>query len=188
MNWLDYLLAMVLAASVLAGILKGFARSLVGLIAVVAGLLCGLWFYGVVGAFFYDYLSSRQLAHFVGFALIFIGIVLLGSLAAILLARLLKWAKLSWLDRLMGAAFGLVRGALIGAVLVLAIMAFAPKPPPRSVVNSRLAPYILESARLMVAAAPYEVRQGFRQSYERLKEFGAEIRRGPARELRGDKL
>lgn len=188
MNWLDYLLALLITASVLAGLIKGFARSLVGLIAVIAGLFCGLWFYGVAGAFFYEYLSSRQLAHFLGFLMIFAAVVLLGALTGGLLARLLKWARLSWLDRFMGGAFGLVRGALIGAVIVAAMMAFAPKPPPRSVARSHLAPYVLEAARMMVAAAPYEVRQGFRQSYERLKEFGTEMLNKPASEPPGEKL
>jgi len=185
-SWLDYLLAIVLAASVLAGLLKGIARSLVGLLAVIVGFLCGLWFYGVVGALFYEYLSSRQLAHFVGFVLIFLGVVLLGSLIAGLLARLLKWANLSWLDRLMGAAFGLARGALLGAAIVLAIMAFAPKPPPQSVAGSRLAPYLMGTSRLIVAAAPYEVRRGFRQSYERLKELAARVRKESVAEPQGD--
>jgi len=187
-NWLDYLLAALVAASLLAGFLKGLARSLIGLVAVVVGFLCGLWFYGVAGAFFYEYLSSRQLAHFLGFLIIFFAVVLLGALLAGLLARLLKWAKLGWLDRLMGGAFGLLRGVLLAAALVLAIMAFAPKPPPRSVAGSRLAPYMLEAGRLIVALAPYEVRHSFQLSYERLKEFGADVLNKPAREMRGDRL
>lgn len=188
MNWLDYVLAVLVASSVLAGLIKGFARSVVGLAAVVIGLMCGLWFYGVAGAFFYEYLSSRRLAHLMGFLIIFFGVVLAGMLVGAVLARLLKWAKLGWLDRLMGAAFGLVRGVLVAAAIVLALAAFAPKPPPRSVAGSRLAPYMLETGRLIVSAAPYEVREGFRESYERLKQFWGEMLKKRARDLPGEKL
>jgi len=187
-NWLDYLLAIVVGGSVLAGFFKGFARSVVGLAAVVVGLLCSLWFYGVVGAVFYEYLSSRRLAHFLGFLVIFVAVILAGTLLGALLARLLKWAKLSWLDRLMGGAFGLVRGVLVAAAIVLAITAFAPKPPPRSVAQSRLAPYMLETGRLIVSAAPYEVREGFRESYDRLKQFWTDTLKRRAREIPREKL
>lgn len=188
MNWLDYLLLAVVAASVLAGLLKGFARSLLGLASVVVGFACGLWFYGIVGAWFYEFLSSRQLAHFVGFVVIFAAVMAAGALLGALLARLLKWARLSWLDRLMGAMFGLARGALIAAAIILALMAFAPKAPPRSVAGSRLSPYILGTARLIVSVAPYEVRHGFEQSYDRLKQAGRRILEGSLPEPKGEKL
>ncbi|MGB9605794.1 MAG: CvpA family protein [Bryobacteraceae bacterium] len=188
MNWLDYLLLVLVGGSLIAGLLKGLARSLIGLVAVVTGFLCGLWFYGVAGSFFYEYLSSRRLAHLVGFLVIFFAIVLAGMLLAVLMARLLKWAHLSWLDHLLGGAFGLLRGALVAAALIVALMAFAPRPPPRSVAGSRLAPYLLDVGRWVVSAAPYEVRHGFEESYQRLKELGAEIlHRGP-RQIRGQKL
>jgi len=187
-NWLDYLLLALIGGSVLAGLIKGLARSVIGLVAAIAGFLCGLWFYGVVGSFFYEYLSSRRLAHLVGFTLIFLGIVLLGVVLAAVIGRLLKWARLSWLDHLMGGAFGVLRGALVAAALIVAIMAFAPKPPPRSVAGSRLAPYLLEAARWVVAAAPYEVRQGFQESYDRLKELSEEVLPRPAQEAVGQKF
>lgn len=188
MNWLDYVLIALVASSVLAGLWKGLARSAIGLAAVIVGFLCGLWFYGVVGSFFYEYLSSRRLAHLMGFLLIFFGIVLAGMLLAALAARLLKWAHLSWLDHLMGGGFGLLRGVLVAAALLVAIMAFAPKPPPRSVAGSRLAPYLLEAGRWIVAAAPYEVREGFRESYERLKELGEQVLPGRAKEIVGQQF
>ena len=45
-------------------------------------------------------------------------------------------------------------------------MAFSPKPPPRSVVQSRLAPYVIDAAHVCAYLAPREVREGVRQSYE----------------------
>ncbi|MCS7315633.1 MAG: CvpA family protein [Bryobacterales bacterium] len=188
MNWLDYVLIALVASSVLAGLWKGLARSLIGLLAVVAGLFCGLWFYGVAGSFFYEYLSSKRLAHLLGFLVIFFGVVLTGMLVAAIAARLLKWARLSWLDHLLGGGFGLLRGTLAAAALLVAAMAFAPKPPPQAVARSRVAPYLLEAARWIVAAAPYEVREGFRESYARLKELSQEVLPGRAKEIVGQQF
>ena len=170
MNWLDVVLTAIVVLSAAAGLIKGLARTLVGLAACVIGLLCGLWFYGPAGAFLIPYVSSRGIANFIGFFLVFFGTMILGGLLGRVLALLFKWAGLGWLDRLLGAAFGLARGALIAAVIVMALLAFSPAPPPRLVVHSRVAPYVMDAARLMAAAAPREVRDGVRRGYEKVKQ------------------
>ena len=171
MNWLDIVLALILILSVAAGIRRGFARVGVGLAATVIGLIFGIWFYGSAGAFLLPYVSYRGLANLIGFLAIFFGILLIGSLVGWVLAKLLKWAGLGWLDRVLGGAFGLLRGVLIGIGLVLALLAFAAKPPPPSVVESRLAPYMIDAARVLAVIAPRELRDGFEASYERAKKI-----------------
>jgi len=178
-NWLDILLAVILIGSVIGGLKTGFVRSVIGLVALVVGLLAGLWFYGSVGSLLYDWIRSRHVANFAGFFIILTGVLVLGALIGAFSARLLKLARLSWLDHLLGGAFGILRGALIGAVIVLAIMAFAQNSPPRSVVDSRLAPYMVGVADVIAYAAPYEVKEGFRRSYEQVKKLWADaVRRG----------
>ncbi len=76
--------------------------------------------------FLLPYVSHKGVANFIGFLLIFLGVVLLGALVGNLLGLLLKWAGLSWLNRLMGGVFGLLRGLVFAIVLVLALMAFTP--------------------------------------------------------------
>jgi membrane protein required for colicin V production len=109
-----------------------------------------------------------------------------------LLSRFMRNVGLSWMDRLLGAGFGVLRGLLFATALVMILMAFTPGPvtgaPPRSVVSSRFAPYVLEAARVVVAMAPHEVKTGFRDSYDRVKEMWQNaIRKGvrdlPAQEL-----
>lgn len=169
MNWLDIVLVVILVCSVIAGFRKGFARVSVGLVATLIGLILGLWFYGAAGAFLLPYVSYRGLANFIGFCLIFVGVLLAGSLVGWLLAKLLKWAGLGWLDRLMGAVLGVLRALLIGIGLVLALLSFAFKPPPQSVVQSRLAPYVIDAARVLVVIAPRELRDAFQSGYDHVK-------------------
>src|SRR5271169_1060956 len=150
-NWLDIVFAIVLISSVLEGLKKGFARTALGLAAVIVGLVCGLWFYGTVGAIFGTHVELPW-AHVAGFLVIFIGVIILGGIMGALIARLLKMIHLSWLDRLAGGAFGVLRGALVCAVIVAVLMAFSSKPPPGSVADSRIAPYVMGTARIMVYA------------------------------------
>src|SRR5207244_11960422 len=60
------------------------------LISVIVALFCGLWFYGSAGSFLLPYVSSKDVANFCGFILIFCGILIAGALIGILLSRLLK--------------------------------------------------------------------------------------------------
>jgi membrane protein required for colicin V production len=175
LNWLDFVLILILGISAVCGLAKGFARLVIGLLATVAGFLCGLWFYGSAAGFLLPYVSHKGIANFIGFFLIFLGVVLLGTLAGQLLGLLLKWVGLSWLNRLMGGVFGLLRGLVFAIALVLALLAFSPNPPPRSVVQSRIAPYLIDAAHICANLAPREVRDRAAQSYEEVKEAWTEV-------------
>ena len=188
MNWLDILLILIIGFSLIGGLRKGLAREGLGFAALILGLLCGLWFYGTVAAVVLPLVSSKGLANAIGFFLIFGAILLAGSLAGLVVEKVLKLIHLSWLNRLLGGVFGVVRGVLIGTVVILGVMAFASKPPPRSVVNSRLAPYVIDTARLMAGMAPHELKEGFRASYEKIKEIWDEtmkkgLRKPPSKEI-----
>jgi len=169
LNWLDIVLIAILAVSIIGGILKGFAKLVIGLLAAVAALLCGLWFYGTAGAWLRPYVSYPGLANFIGFVLIFAGILLAGALLGALLSKALKWAGLSWADRALGGIFGLARGMIVAIALVLALMAFTRHPPPQSVVRSRLAPYVIGAAHVCAQIAPHEVREAVEDSYARAR-------------------
>lgn len=166
MNWLDGVLLLILALSVAAGFRKGLSRQVVGLVSVVAAIVLGLWLYGLVGAYLAPYVSSRRLANFGGFVLVFCGVMVAGSLVGFLIGRILKFTGLSFFDRLLGAGFGVLRATLISVALILGIMAFSAEgKPPESVVRSRVAPYAVGAARVFAAMAPHEMKEGFRRSY-----------------------
>jgi membrane protein required for colicin V production len=170
MNWLDAVLLFILTLSVIMGFRKGLSRQIVGLVSVVAAIVIGLWTYGLVGAWVAHYISSKRAANFVGFALVFCGVMLVGSLVGYIIHKFLKFTGLSFFDRVLGAGFGVVRGTLIAVALLLAIMAFSVEgKPPESVVHSRVAPYAVGAARVFAAMAPHEMREGFRRSYGEVK-------------------
>jgi membrane protein required for colicin V production len=173
-NWIDILLVLVIGFSVLSGFTAGFARVGIGFIATVLGIFLGLWCYGIAGAYVLDYVSSRAIANLIGFFVIFIGVVLIGAVIGRLLARLFKWIGLSWLDRLLGAGFGLVRGVVIAVALVTVLLAFAPSPPPRSVVDSKLMPYMIDASNILAALTPREVKEAFRETKEKVNKTWSE--------------
>jgi membrane protein required for colicin V production len=163
-NLLDIVLVIVVAASVVAGFLAGFARVGIGFIAAVSGLLFGFWFYGIPAAWLHRYIHSLTISNLLGFFLVFWGFLAVGSLLVKLLARLFKWTGLNWLDRLMGGAFGFVRGGLIAIAFIAVLLAFTPKPLPNWMVDSQVLPYAIDASNLCAALAPKAIKDAFRES------------------------
>jgi len=80
-NWLDITLIALLAAFVIEGAAKGFIRQIVGLTALLLGILMGVWFYGSAGAFLLPYVSKPAVANLLGFMIVFVCVQVLGGLA-----------------------------------------------------------------------------------------------------------
>lgn len=182
MNWLDIVFLVLVAVFVFQGIRQGFTRQAIGLAATLAGLLLAAWFYAAAAEFLIPYLSSRALANIAGFMIVFLLVQLAGSALSWALGKLFKWSGLSWLDRLMGAAFGVVKACIVGTILVLVLTAFPLKPVPASIAGSTVAPTLIEASHLLVYLTPHEVRQGFRETYDNVKKFwSGQEKRSPER-------
>jgi len=183
-NWIDLLLLVVIGASVLAGFATGFARVVVGFVALLVGIFCAFWFYGVVAAYIIDYVGSPAIANLIGFVVILTGVLILGAIVGQVLAKLFRWVGLSWLDRLLGGAFGVVRGFVIAAAVVTVLLAFAPSPPPRSVVDSEMLPYVISASNVFAALTPREIKDAFHATKDEVKAVWSGHNRRPLEGLR----
>jgi membrane protein required for colicin V production len=173
LNWLDFLLLAILLFSMVMSARKGFSREIVGLAAACLALVLGMWFYGMAGSFLLPYVSSARIANLIGFLLVVFAVMLLGGIVGWTISRFLRTIGLSFFDRLLGAAFGLVRGLLIAIALLTAYLAFGPevdsKTVSSSVLHSRIAPYVLDASHLVVAIAPMELKASFAKQYTQVK-------------------
>ncbi|MGC2659030.1 MAG: CvpA family protein [Bryobacteraceae bacterium] len=174
-NWFDIFLMLVIFVSFVSGLRSGFARVVVGLIATFFGLLAGFWFYRMLAPKLLPYLKTETAANMLSFLLIFIGVLLLGSLIAAILSKLFSWIGLSWFNHLMGGAVGVLRGALMAAALVAVVIAFSPKPPPSFLNDSQVAPRAKQVASWLADLAPRELKDAFNQQMEDLKQFWAPV-------------
>lgn len=175
MNWLDIVLFLILLLSTMSAAQKGFSREVIGIAAAIIGLIGGIWFYGLAGAFLLPYVSSPQVANFIGFFIVFTACVVVGVVVSAIVRRFMKTVGLSWFDRLLGAVFGVVRGTLMGVAVITALVAFAPAVAadraPAAVAESRLSPYVISGANFLVAMAPRELKDSFHNHYAQLKSF-----------------
>jgi membrane protein required for colicin V production len=169
MNWLDIVLLVLLAVTVVIGLIKGFLRQIVGIAAVVAGLvLAGVYYRGAAGAL-KTFIRNELVANFLGFVLIFLAVLVLGSLVGYLLTKAMK-GPLAFVNRLFGGVLGLVKGILICGVFVFALLAF--KVAERDLLESSLAPACYGVTRAVVNLIPKELRDQFNSSYQAIKKGG----------------
>jgi membrane protein required for colicin V production len=180
---LDLVLIAIVGGSVVFGFLAGFARAGIGLLAAITGVVFGFWFYGIPAAWIHKFLSSVAFSNLVGFLVVFFGCTLLGGLIGNLLARLLKWTGLSWLDRIMGAGFGLVRGGLAAVAFVSVLMAFTPRPVPAWMTGSALLPYAIDMSNVIASLAPRALKDPVRESIREIRQaWDDELRKSHQRE------
>jgi membrane protein required for colicin V production len=149
--------------------MRGFVREIYIVSAVVGGAILAAWLYRPVGNIFKDIVRTENLALFLGFSLIFFGVLVAGAVITWLVTRLMKRVKLQWADRLLGAAFGFIRGWAITAVILLALTAFEVQT--ERVRNSQLAPYFLPGSRAVAVITPYELKAKFLVGYRALERW-----------------
>jgi membrane protein required for colicin V production len=166
---LDLVILFILVYSTALAWMKGFVREVLGIATVVLAALLAAWFYPQAGSMFKDVVRTENLALFFGFSVIFLVILIAGFVTIWLATRFMKFAKIEWADRLLGAAFGFIRGWMIGAVILLALTAFGIQT--ERIKNSELAPYFLPGSRVIAIMTPYEMKAKFLVGYRALERW-----------------
>ncbi len=167
-NWLDSILAAVIVISVASAVWKGFVRELISLATVVAGLALAALGYRHAAAWFEGLVRSHEVALGAGFLTLFLGTLLLGAVASVLLRKIIKTAGVQWADRFLGGIFGLIRGVVVDCILLMALVAFAIKP--EVVQQSLLAPYVTTGARAIALAMPSDLKDQFRAGFQKFRQ------------------
>lgn len=118
MAWFDYGALGVLGLSLLLGALRGLMREIVSLAGWIAAFVLATAFSGIVAVQMPENLGPL-LSGLLAFLLIFVGVLVLSGIVGLVLSLLVRAAGLGIVDRLLGAAFGIVRGI---AIVLLAVL------------------------------------------------------------------
>ena len=128
MTWIDFLVIAVLLVSVAWGAWRGLVHEVLSLATWVLAFLGA----NLLAAPLADTLPAsmgEQLRSAAAFVLVFIGALIVGTIASALVTKVVKVSVLHGLDRWLGALFGLARGVVI---LVALAMIAGLTPLPRS--------------------------------------------------------
>jgi membrane protein required for colicin V production len=120
MNGADYLILGVLVLSTLLGMIRGFVREAIALLAWLGGLWLAWRYAPDLEPLLGGAIGQPPVSTWVARIAIVLGVLIVGWLVAGALGYFLRHSGLSvMVDRLLGMFFGFVRGAVVVAVFVL---------------------------------------------------------------------
>ena len=119
MIWVDYIILVIIAISALLSLWRGFVKEAISLASWIAALWVAMLFFYDLADLMKDWIESATVREWVAFGVLFVGTVLVGGLINYLAGQLVSKTGLTATDRTLGMVFGITRGIVIVAVLVL---------------------------------------------------------------------
>ena len=120
MTVLDWVFVGVLGFSLLLGLLRGLVYEVLSVLSWIAAFVVAQWLAPAVGAWLPMENTAEPLRYAAGFAIVFVAVVFAGGLVAWATRKMVEAVGLRPMDRVLGAAFGLVRGVVV--LLALAVV------------------------------------------------------------------
>ena len=130
MTVFDYAVLAVILLSVGLGVWRGVVSEILALVAWVAAFFAARAEAATVAPWLAQQIAEPGLRMAAAYALVFLGVLLLFWIGRMLLSLMLKAVGLGFLDRLLGACFGVLRGLV---VVVAAVMVGGMTPLPATV-------------------------------------------------------
>lgn len=119
MIWVDYGILIIVVLSALISVMRGFVREALSLAAWVAAFWVAFGFHQHLASLFIGHIEAPSIRLISAFALLFVVTLVLCAIINNLVAKLVEKTGLSGTDRMLGVIFGIARGAVVVAILVL---------------------------------------------------------------------
>lgn len=120
MSMLDVIVLLVLVLTIVRGLMRGMVDTLFSLAAWVLAFVAGKWGAALAGPMLPGVMGSPATRYFLGFAVIFLLVLIVGRLLGYAIASIINAIGLGTIDKVLGGVMGLVKGAVILVGLTLA--------------------------------------------------------------------
>ena len=142
MQWIDWAILIVIGLSAGISLLRGFVREALSLAGWILAFFVAKGFYQEFSSLLESSIETTSLRYAVSWAALFVLTLTISGLINYILSQLIEKAGLSGMDRIMGMAFGALRGVLLVSVAVLLLREFTPVEQDNWWVKSELIPHV----------------------------------------------
>ena len=126
MNWADWVVIGVLTLSSVISLARGFVKEAFSLVIWLCAFVAANTFSYLAEAYLISVIDTPSVRTMSAFALVFVGVLLIGALINVGIGLLVKASGLSTADRLLGMFFGFSRGLLIVMSILIYVPAYIP--------------------------------------------------------------
>jgi len=119
MVWIDVAIIIIVTLSALISVVRGFVKEALSLVAWVLAFWVAFTFHQNLATVLVEYIDTPSLRLISAFALLFVVTLIIAAVVNNLVAQLVKKTGLTGTDRMLGVVFGIARGTVIVAILVL---------------------------------------------------------------------
>ena len=124
MTQVDTLILAVIAISSAFGVRRGFIKEIMSLLSWIAALLVSRVYSVSLASILENLIDNPSVRYVIAFSVLFVIIIMLGTLLNHLMSKLLVVTGLKTIDRLLGAVFGVARGTVIVLVFLFVLNVF----------------------------------------------------------------
>jgi len=163
----DWIIVVLLAGSVLAGLARGFFRSVFSLAGLIAGVALASWNYWRIAAILKRFIHSVEIADAVAFLIIAFFVMGIAGILGSLLAKFFEKVGLGCLDRMAGALFGFVEGLVFVTLCILVTVAFFPQT--AWLTEARLPRYFFGALHVSIQITPSRLGERLRKELNMLE-------------------
>lgn len=167
-SWVDWAIVIVVASSVIGGIMQGFFRTACSLIGLILGLSLAAWNYARVAAIFLPLVRVPAVADAIGFFLIALLVMAVANIIGTLLGRLFAGIGLGCLDMIGGGVLGFFQGAVLVTLGIVVAVAFFPQA--QWLEDSRLARQFFGVCQVATQMSPGELAEKVRSGLRLLEQ------------------
>ena len=115
----DYIILGIIALSAIISLFRGFVKEAFSLFIWISAFWLSWMFFRDLAGYLIQWISLPSARLGISFALIMIVVLIIGGIIGYLLSKLVEHTGLSGTDRLLGVFFGVARGVVIVAILIL---------------------------------------------------------------------
>ena len=154
--WIDVVILALIALSAILSLFRGFVREAVALMTWLVALWVTMAFYEDLATILSQWIPVPSAQKITAFAVLFICVLLVGAIINFLAGRLVDKTGLTGTDKMLGFVFGVARGGVIVAILVL-LAGLTPLPQDPWWQDSQLLGYFQEVALWLRNYLPSEI-------------------------------